>query len=106
MSPDADLAEELRKDLTAKHCVEALLKSVSDMADAIGVTISYEVVSVEDIDVDQTRLSEACGRMATATGAMLAGGSINPITILKAQDPIRMIRERKSKMKGGCKDVT
>lgn len=95
MSPDEDLAAELRQDFTAKHCVEALMQAAAEMAAAIGVTVSWEVAKVEDVDVDRQRLSRALGRLATSGGAMLVGGKINPIRSLKAHDPLQVIRERK-----------
>ena len=103
MTPDSELAEKLRKDFTAKNCVEALMMAASEMAAAIGVQVSWEVGDIEDMDVDQERLSKALGRIATAGGAMLMGGQINPITVLNAQNPIRMLKDRQ---KGGCKDVS
>jgi hypothetical protein len=94
MSPDADLAAELRKDFTARHCVQALMKSAAEMAAAIGVTVSWDIVSVDDNkDVDRLVLSQALGRMATAGGAMLTGGKVNPISTLDAQNPMRILRD-------------
>lgn len=85
MTPDMDLAEQLRKDFTAKTCVEALMNAAADMAKAIGVKVSWEVIDVLDIDVDKNDMSKALGRLATAGGAMLMGSKINPISMLAIQ---------------------
>jgi hypothetical protein len=98
MSPDASLAEELRRDFTSKNCVQALMKSAAEMAAAIGVTVAWEVVAVDDNkDVDRLELSQALGRMATAGGAMLTGGKVNPISTLDAQNPMRILRDFRNK---------
>jgi hypothetical protein len=99
MQPDMDLADQLRKDFTSKHCVEEVFRAAADMAASVGVTVTWEITSVEAMDVNQERMSGALGRLATAGGAMLCGGKINPIQVLDAQDPMRLIRERKK----GCK---
>lgn len=105
ITPDSDLAEELRKNLTADHCVRTLFDATVEMAAAIGVTVTYEVHNIDpDMEVDQERLSKAIGRVATAQGAMLAGGGVNAIAQLKAQDPMKILREKRQK--GGCKDVS
>lgn len=85
MTPDMELAKQLRKDFTAKTCVEALMNAAADMAKAIGVTVSWEVTVVSDIDVDKNDMSKALGRLATAGGAMLMGSKINPIRTLAVQ---------------------
>lgn len=95
VSTDSELAKELRRDFTSRHCVEALMQAAAAMAAAIGVTVTWEIQKVDDIDVDRQQLSKALGQLATSGGAILAGGKINPITALHAQNPIRMIRERK-----------
>ncbi len=98
MRPDMDLAEKLRKNFTAQHCVEETLGAIQDMASAIGVTVSWQVVSVdEDAEVDRIRLTKALGRMATASGSMLMGGKVNPIATLNAQDPLKILREHRRK---------
>ena len=99
MTPDMELAKQLRKDFTAKTCVEALMRSVAEISAAIGVTVSWEVVSIEDKATDREALSKAIGRLATAGGALLTGGKINPISTLDAQDPIRILRENRSVQK-------
>ncbi len=85
MTPDSDLAKQLRKDFTAKTCVEALMGAAADMAKSIGVTVSWEVVGVLDTDVDKSSMSKALGRLATAGGAMLMGSKINPISAMAVQ---------------------
>lgn len=98
MHPDEDLASELRKGFTVRACVEALFKSVTEMCSAVGVEVSWQVVSIdEDKIVDRALLSKSLGRVATASGAMLAGGKVNPIKMLDAQDPIRIVREQRQK---------
>ncbi len=91
MRPDMDLAERLRKNFSARSCVEETLWAIQDMATAIGVDISFEIESVDrDKIVDRDKLTEALGRMATASGSMLMGGKVNPITVLNAQDPLKI----------------
>jgi len=92
MRPDMDLAARLRKSFGARTCVEETLRAIQDMAAAIGVYVSWEIVSVDDDKiVDRDKLTEALGRMATASGSMLMGGKVNPITILNAQDPLKIL---------------
>lgn len=94
MSPDMSLIEEIRQDYTAKTCVSHLLNTVSEMAQAVGVTISYEIAHVEEEKiVDQEVLTTAMSRLSTVIGSLLVGCRVNPITTLKAQDPIQFIRE-------------
>ena len=98
MTPNEELAEQLRKDFTAKTCTNAVLKAVTDLCAAVGVTVSCEIVSVDKgFEVNRQVLSSALGRLATAQGAMLAGGQINPISTLEAQDPMRILREKRKK---------
>jgi len=94
MRPDMDLADKLRKNFGARYCVEETLRAIQDMAAAIGVDISWEIVSVDDDKiVDRDKLTRALGRMATASGSMLMGGKVNPIAILNAQDPLKILPE-------------
>lgn len=91
--PDLELVKQIRADFTAQTCIEALMKAASNMAEAIGVTVSWEVVKVEDRDVDRSKLSKALSQLATAGGSVLTGGKVNPISALTAQDPMKMIKE-------------
>jgi hypothetical protein len=94
MNPDSELAAQLRKDLTAKRCAEEVLRAATDMADAIGVKVLWEISYVDDNKkVDRAQLIEALGRLATSGGAMLMGSQVNPISTLKTQDPLRTLRE-------------
>ena len=94
MSPDMELAAKLRENFSSTHCVEELLRAVVDMAGAIGVTVSWKIDALDnEKEVNRDDLSQALGRLATAGGAMLMGGKVNPISTLAAQDPMRLIRE-------------
>ncbi len=96
MSPDQDTVIELRKDHSARKCAEVLLAAVADVLETIGVTVKYEIVSIdEDVIVDRARLAASMCKVATASGVVLAGGNVNPIEALALKDPIRLIRERK-----------
>lgn len=95
ITPDMDLAEKLRNNFTAHYCVEETMRAVAEMVAAIGVTVSWEIVKVDDdADVDKERLTKALGKFATASGSLLMGGKVNPITALAIQDPMRMLRDR------------
>lgn len=85
MTPDSDLAKQLRKDFTAETCVKALMSAAAEMAKAIGITVSWQVIDVLDVDVDKNGMSKALGRLSTAGGAMLMGSKLNPISMLAAQ---------------------
>ena len=98
--PDLELVKQIRADFTAKNCVEALMKAASDMAESVGVTVAWEVVKVEDKDVDRLKLTQALSQLATAGGSVLMGGKVNPIVALKAQDPMKMIKEFKRQQGG------
>lgn len=88
--PDETLAESLRKDFTSESCVGALLASVTEIAESIGVTVSWEITDVDsDHTVDKAKLTKAIGQLATSAGAVLMGGKVNPISMLAAQNPIR-----------------
>ena len=97
ISPDSNLAQSLREDFTAKRVAEELMRAAADMASAIGVEIAWSVAEVKDIDVDRERLTSALCRLSTAGGATLMGGKVNPISILDARDPLRLIREKRRK---------
>ncbi len=84
----------LTKDFTAETCARALMQAATEMADAVGVKISWGVISVEqDQDVKKAELMAALGRLAKAGGAMLVGGKVNLIRALEAQDPMKLIRQ-------------
>lgn len=89
LRPDSELAAQLRKDLTARRCVEEMLRSMEYISLSIGVKISWEVIEVEDIDVDRDKLAKSFGRLATAAGSLLAGGKVNPISVLDAHNPMK-----------------
>lgn len=92
---DSELSAKLRKDFTAKSCAEALMQSATEMAQAIGVEVSWQIVRVnEDKDVEKSELTKALGRLAAAGGAILMGGRVNPIGILKAQEHMQTMRNK------------
>lgn len=95
---DDMLAESLRKDFTSESCISALLASVTEMAESIGVTVSWEITGVDsDHTVDKVKLTKALGRLATSAGAVLMGGKVNPISMLAAQNLIRTSSEQDPK---------
>jgi transcription termination factor Rho len=95
MAPDQATVLELRKDYSARKCAEVLLAAVADVLATIGVTVEYEIASIDDdIIVDRTRLAASMCKVATASGVVLAGGSVNPVDALALKDPMRLIRER------------
>ena len=62
---DGDLANKLRANFTSATCVEALMRAVVDMSTAVGVTVEWRVVSVDDDKiVDKAALTIALGRLA------------------------------------------
>ena len=98
MSPDKELAKALRKNLTKGSCTEALMDSVKDMAAAIGVEVSWDILGIDqEADVNKAEMTKALSRLATAAGAMLAGGNVDAISTLNAQDPMRLVREFREK---------
>lgn len=91
---DTSLAEEIRKDFTALVCTKALMQSAAEMARAIGVEVSWEIGNIDpDKEVDKSELTKALSRLATAGGAVLMGGKINPIRALGTHDPMKGIRK-------------
>lgn len=87
---DSELSAKLRKDFTSKSCAEALITSAAEMVQAIGVEVSWHIVHInEDKVVDKSELTKALGRLAAAGGAILMGGRVDPISILKAQEHMR-----------------
>ena len=98
IQPDDALAESLRKDFTSESCIGALLASVAEIAESIGVTVSWEITDVDPgQEVDKVKLTKALGQLATSAGAVLMGGKVNPITMLAAQSRIRTSPEQDSK---------
>lgn len=90
MQPDSTLAESLRKDFTSESCIGALLASVTEISESIGVTVSWEITDVDSgHTVDKVKLTKALGQLATSAGAVLMGGKVNPISMLTAQKLIR-----------------
>lgn len=86
MSPDEDLAKELRRDLTARSCVTALMDAVIEMAEAVGVKVEWSIINVdENVMVNRNMMVAALCRLSTAGGAMLVGSKINPMTALDTQ---------------------
>ena len=83
---DSEVLATLRKDFTARACVEALMQSAAEMAQAIGVEVAWEVVEVTEMDVEKLKLTKALSRLAAAGGAILMGGKVNPINMLDAQN--------------------
>jgi hypothetical protein len=95
INPDDELSSHLQKNFTQRACIDALLQAATTMARAVGVTVTWNIESVdEDTIVDRTALAAALGKMTTATGAMLVGGKINPIKVLSEQDPMKILREK------------
>lgn len=93
--PDMELVKKLRKDFSAKTCVEALMDSAVKISAAIGVKVSWELISVnKDKVVNKSELTLALGELTTASGAVLLGAKVNPISILKKENPIRTLREK------------
>lgn len=82
------------KDFTAQTCVRALMQSATEMADAVGVKISWGISGIEqDQDIKKAELMEALGRLTKAAGAMMVGGKVNLIKALDARDPVKLIRQ-------------
>ena len=96
MAPDQGTVIELRKDFSAENCAKVLLAAATEVLAIIGVTVKYEIVSIDkDIIVDRTQLAASMCKVATASGVVLAGGHVNPVAALALKDPMRLLRERK-----------
>lgn len=96
--PDDTLAESLRKDFTSESCIGALLASVTEISESIGVTVSCEITDIDsNHEVDKVKLTKALGQLATSAGAVLMGGKVNPISLLASQNPLRTLPEKDQK---------
>jgi len=97
MTPDMDLAKKLRNNFTARACSQAVLDSVTELCATVGVTVKCEIVEVDkdfNVQTQRSEMAAALGRLASAQGALLAGGNLNIIAALNAQEPLQIPRER------------
>jgi len=75
---DGSSIQALRQDSSAEACVEHAFKALVEMANAIGVEVTYSIDHIDDEKVvNQAQLIGALNKLTPATGAMLTGGRAN-----------------------------
>lgn len=76
---DQKLLKQLRENFSAEFCVRALFSAAAEMALAVGVTVDWTVVNVDDVNVDTQKVTMGLSKLSAAGGGLLVGAQVNPM---------------------------
>lgn len=83
---DMETIQNLRTNFSARKCVMALFECAAQMAKAIGVTVKWEIESIDpESVVDRQKIQAEFGKLTAIIGAFAAGARFNPVQFAKDQ---------------------
>lgn len=84
IKPDTVLIDYLRKNFSHENVVTEFLKIVQQICDAVGVTITTEIVAInKKKKVDSKVIMGSIPKISSVLAAIYAGSSINPDIVIE-----------------------